>query len=178
MRESKSDTPGLLQNECFLLARFSRNITYYPHCNLLYFLFFFFLEIMRWTNFTFILLSLLIGGSLAEWSWGGDKKDSTADVADAKTELLEGEIVSEAQEKSLESNATVLDDIVDELVSRKQGRSLGGFDNFDDVYGDPTIKEALDAGDDAEARNLIKGRLCSLGLVQVSISLRYITDFM
>ncbi|XP_037870031.2 uncharacterized protein LOC119629151 [Bombyx mori] len=121
---------------------------------------------MRWTNFTFILLSLLIGGSLAEWSWGGDKKDSTADVADAKTELLEGEIVSEAQEKSLESNATVLDDIVDELVSRKQGRSLGGFDNFDDVYGDPTIKEALDAGDDAEARNLIKGRLCSLGLVQ------------
>lgn len=120
---------------------------------------------MRWLNVTFLLLPLLITYSTAEWSWGGDSK-SNDNGNDKPTELLEGEQLSEAQDKFLESNSTVLDDIVDELISSKQGRSLGG---FDDVYSDPTIKDALDSGDDIEARNLIKERLCTLGLMQVSI---------
>lgn len=121
---------------------------------------------MRWFTVTCILLPLIIASTTAEWSWGQDSKteDKNEQIS---TELLQGEEMPEAQEKSAESNSTVLDDIVDELISRKQGRSLGGFD--DEVYSDPTIKEALDAGDDAEARNLIKGRLCTLGLIQVSI---------
>ncbi|GBP35093.1 Phenoloxidase-activating factor 2 [Eumeta japonica] len=122
-----------------------------------------FVEIMRWLTITQLILGLLAASSSAEWSWGGEKGDQTDAKPTEKAQLLEGEQLPEAQEKSLQANETVLDDIVDELISSKQGRSLGG---FDDVYSDPTIKEALDAGDDLEARNLIKERLCTLGLMQ------------
>ncbi|CAH0694197.1 unnamed protein product [Spodoptera exigua] len=119
---------------------------------------------MRWSTLTFILLPIIFASTTAEWSWGGKEDSKTADESQQNASpLLQGEQLPEAQEKNFESNSTVLDDIVDELVSSKQGRSLGG---FDDVYSDPTIKEALDSGDDAEARNLIKGRLCTLGLIQ------------
>lgn len=133
---------------------------------------------MRWTKVTFLLLPTILASTNAEWSWGGEADTKTTGQPEQKpSALLEGEQLPEAQEKSFESNSTVLDDIVDELVSSKQGRSLGG---FDDVYSDPTIKDALDAGDDAEARNLIKGRLCTLGLIQVRITeFNYlITDFL
>ncbi|CAH1638748.1 unnamed protein product [Spodoptera littoralis] len=119
---------------------------------------------MRWSTITFILLPIIFASTTAEWSWGGKEDSKPADeLHQNASPLLQGEQLPEAQEKNFESNSTVLDDIVDELVSSKQGRSLGG---FDDVYSDPTIKEALDSGDDAEARNLIKGRLCTLGLIQ------------
>ncbi|XP_063363723.1 uncharacterized protein LOC134652463 [Cydia amplana] len=120
---------------------------------------------MRWFTTTSLLLALAIASTTAEWSWGGDAKDKDAKPEEKPTELLEGEEAPDADKKSSDSAGTVLDDIVDELVSNRQqqGRSLGG---FDDVYSDPTIKEALDSGDDAEARNLIKGRLCTLGLIQ------------
>uniref|UniRef100_A0A2A4JWX3 Phenoloxidase-activating factor 2 n=1 Tax=Heliothis virescens TaxID=7102 RepID=A0A2A4JWX3_HELVI len=117
---------------------------------------------MRWSTITFLLLPLILASATAEWSWGGDAKPAEK-PEEKSASLLQGEQLPEAQDKNFESNSTVLDDIVDELVSSKQGRSLGG---FDDVYSDPTIKDALDAGDDAEARNLIKGRLCTLGLIQ------------
>ncbi|XP_013140259.1 PREDICTED: uncharacterized protein LOC106104678 [Papilio polytes] len=118
---------------------------------------------MRWSLSSCLLLSITIAGVAAEWSWGNEKKTEVEQQKDKSTELLEGEHFTVAQEKSLETNETVLDGIVDELINGKQGRSLGG---FDEVYGDPTIKEALDAGDDTEARNLIKDRLCTLGLIQ------------
>lgn len=121
---------------------------------------------MRWFTLTCLMLSLIVVNTSADWSWGGDATDKEEKKTEKPSQLLQGEELPEAERKSLESNGTVLDDIVDELVSRKQGRSLGGFD--DDVYSDPTIKEALDAGDDAEARHLIKDRLCTLGLIQVS----------
>lgn len=122
---------------------------------------------MRWSLFSCLLLSVTIAVASAEWSWGDDRKNNEQDEHKEKTtELLQGEQLTVAQEKSLETNETVLDGIVDELINGKQGRSLSG---FDDVYGDPTIKEALDAGDDSEARNLIKDRLCTLGLIQVSL---------
>lgn len=119
---------------------------------------------MRLFIFCCVLL-LTIANISADWSWGGDdnKKDESNDKS---TELLQGEEMSDAQENNFNTNGTVLDGIVDELVSRSQGRSLSG---FDDVYSDPNIKEALDAGDDTEARNLIKSRLCTLGLIQVII---------
>lgn len=121
---------------------------------------------MRWSTITLLILSISCA-TKAEWSWGADSNTKQAENDDQKsTSLLQGEQLPEAEKKQFETNGTVLDDIVDELVSSKQGRSLGG---FDDVYSDPTIKDALDAGDDAEARNLIKGRLCTLGLIQVRI---------
>ncbi|CAH2091253.1 unnamed protein product [Euphydryas editha] len=108
------------------------------------------------------VLLLAIVNISADWSWGGDENKKNENNNES-TELLQGEEISNAQDKNFNTNGTVLDDIVDELVSSKQGRSLSG---FDDVYSDPTIKEALDSGDDTEARNLIKGRLCTLGLIQ------------
>jgi len=58
--------------------------------------------------------------------------------------------------------------VVDEiLVSQRQGRALQG---YDEVYSDPNVQEALQKGDDGEARNIIKDRLCYLGLMQVGIS--------
>ncbi|KAG6442250.1 hypothetical protein O3G_MSEX002251 [Manduca sexta] len=120
---------------------------------------------MRWTKNILLLLPILISTCSAEWSWSADSKDTAQEQTKDTPDLLQDEHLPEPQ-GSLAPNNTVLDDIVDELVSRKQGRSLGGFDGVDDVYSDPTIKDALDAGDDAEARNLIKGRLCTLGLIQ------------
>lgn len=49
------------------------------------------------------------------------------------------------------------------LASNRQGRNLDG---FDEVYSDPTVQDALQKGDDTEARNLIKDKLCTLGLMQ------------
>ncbi|CAH0584213.1 unnamed protein product [Chrysodeixis includens] len=119
---------------------------------------------MRWSTVTFLLLPIIFAYATADWSWGADGDSKPSEQVDQKdTSLLQGEQIPETQERRFESNSTVLDDIVDELVSGKQGRSLGG---FDDVYSEPTIKDALEAGDNAEARNLIKGRLCTLGLIQ------------
>lgn len=52
-------------------------------------------------------------------------------------------------------------------MSQRQGRALQG---YDEVYSDPNVQEALQKGDDGEARNIIKDRLCYLGLMQVGIS--------
>ena len=57
-----------------------------------------------------------------------------------------------------------LEDVIDEILSsNRQGRNVDG---LDDVYSDPSVKEALLNGDDAQARNLIREKLCSLGLMQ------------
>lgn len=56
------------------------------------------------------------------------------------------------------------DDLIDSiLASNRQGRNLDG---FDEVYSDPTVQDALQKGDDSQARNLIKDKLCTLGLMQ------------
>jgi len=56
------------------------------------------------------------------------------------------------------------DDIIDEIII--QGRNGRNVDGLDDVYSDPTVKEALLNGDDVQARNLIREKLCDLGLMQ------------
>jgi hypothetical protein len=56
------------------------------------------------------------------------------------------------------------DEVIDEIInSSRQGRNLDG---LDDVYSDPTVKEALLSGDDTQARNLIRDKLCTLGLME------------
>lgn len=57
-----------------------------------------------------------------------------------------------------------IDDVIDSILdSNRQGRNLDG---FDEVYSDPTVQDALQKGDDSQARNLIKDKLCTLGLMQ------------
>lgn len=56
------------------------------------------------------------------------------------------------------------DEVIDEIInSSRQGRNLDG---LDDVYADPSVKEALQNGDDTQARNLIRDKLCTLGLME------------
>lgn len=66
-----------------------------------------------------------------------------------------------AQQNGTETTA---EDVIEEiLVSNRQGRNIDG---LDDVYSDPVVKEALANGDDTQARNLIRDKLCELGLMQ------------
>lgn len=70
------------------------------------------------------------------------------------------------QEYSQGGNVTdaSFDDVIDEIIdSSRQGRNIEG---LDEVYADPTVKQALLKGDDTEARNLIREKLCNLGLME------------
>lgn len=63
-----------------------------------------------------------------------------------------------------EDQQFTVDDVIDSiLASSRQGRNLDG---FDEVYSDPTVQNAIQKGDDTQARNLIKEKLCTLGLMQ------------
>lgn len=99
------------------------------------------------------------------WSWGGGS--SSSDVNGSPKDPIEPTAEDyEAAETSFEPvNATSVDNVVDTiLVSNRQGRNVEG---LDEIYQDPNVKQALDSGDDTQARNVIKDRLCRLGLMQV-----------
>jgi hypothetical protein len=59
---------------------------------------------------------------------------------------------------------TTIDDVIEEIIdSSRQGRNIEG---LDEVYQDPTVMQALTVGDDVQARNLIRDKLCDLGLME------------
>lgn len=76
---------------------------------------------------------------------------------------IEKQLIQEYSGNSTAIDATA-DDVIEEIISSsRQGRNIEG---LDDIYSDSTIKEALDNGNEIEARNLIRDKLCSLGLMQ------------
>ncbi|GAB0100771.1 Peptidase S1 domain-containing protein [Sergentomyia squamirostris] len=114
----------------------------------------------------YLSLAPLVAANEGTWSWGGSDKDSRKDetVKIDQVELLMGEEKSPIRRSSNVDNDTLVDEIVDSiLTSSRQGRNIDG---FDEVYSDPSVKEAIQNGDDVEARNIIKDKLCSLGLMQ------------
>lgn len=63
---------------------------------------------------------------------------------------------------SFNENTTV-DTVIDTiLMTGRQGRNLDG---FDDVYNDASVQNAINNGDDRQARNVIRDKLCTLGLM-------------
>lgn len=59
---------------------------------------------------------------------------------------------------------TTFDDVIEEIIdSSRQGRNIDG---LDEVYSDEAVKLALMSGDDTQARNLIRDKLCDLGLME------------
>lgn len=118
------------------------------------------------TYLVFLICALSARQLLAEvkedgqsWSWN-DNGEQLADQVP-----LEDTIASETLEQPM-FNVTNIDDVVDAILdSSRQGRNLK---EFDEVYTDPSLQEAIQKGDDNEARNLIRDKLCSLGLMQVS----------
>lgn len=96
------------------------------------------------------------------WSWNDEPSKQ---IEDSYSPEIPDLFASPSEPISQQQNATEVDQIVDHiLTSTRQGRNVDG---FDDVYSDPNIQNALQNGDDGEARNLIKERLCSLGLMKV-----------
>lgn len=125
-------------------------------------------------KFAFALAAILfLHSSQAQeklWSWNGDDNDQNSQQSDQKA-LNQFEqyqpSASEYIESAVQLNDTDVEKVVDEiLTSSRLGRALDG---FGEVYSDPTIQDVLQKGDDGEARNIIKEKLCSLGLMQVKI---------
>lgn len=118
---------------------------------------------------TFYIVALLLHTISAEeseesWAWGSKDK---------KEEKIEGRQNSEqpiyydtdVAEDQLILNDTEVEGLIDEILSStRQGRNLKG---YDEVYTDPDVQDAIQKGDESEARNVIKERLCALGLVGV-----------
>nr|CAH7727080.1 unnamed protein product [Callosobruchus chinensis] len=104
------------------------------------------------------------------WSWNNNQKsESNSAPSNAQTsenqqfDLFEA-MPSDHLETAVQLNSTEAEKVVDEiLTSTREGRALDG---LDELYTDPNVQEALQNGDDGQARNVIKDRLCYLGLVQ------------
>ena len=57
--------------------------------------------------------------------------------------------------------------LIDSIVSSsRQGRALEQ-DGYNQVASDPQVRQALEAGNDSEARHFIREKLCNLGLMTV-----------
>jgi hypothetical protein len=93
---------------------------------------------------------------------------------DRKPRILnrrEGEASTTIERQHIESfnttsYDTTIDDVIEEIIdSSRQGRNIEG---LDEVYQDPTVMQALTVGDDVQARNLIRDKLCDLGLMECS----------
>ncbi|XP_071450718.1 uncharacterized protein [Hetaerina americana] len=56
------------------------------------------------------------------------------------------------------------------LGAGREGRALDG---FQEVYEDPKVRQAIDAGDDAHARQHIRDKLCSLGLMACGLDAKH-----
>jgi hypothetical protein len=62
--------------------------------------------------------------------------------------------------------------LIDSIVSSsRQGRVLQQ-DGYNQVASDPQVRQAIEAGNDSEARHFIREKLCNLGLMAVSVTLR------
>lgn len=121
---------------------------------------------MRLLIYTSALICILIiRTSQAEeqgWSWGEKSKDST-ETKSVENPTQKQEDLQKSEERS---DSTEIDDVVDTILnSGREGKSLDG---FDELYSDPNVQDVLQKGDDGEARNIIKDKLCSLGLMEAS----------
>jgi hypothetical protein len=60
--------------------------------------------------------------------------------------------------------------LIDSIVSSsRQGRALEQ-DGYNQVASDPQVRQALEAGNDSEARHFIREKLCNLGLMTVGVA--------
>nr|CAD7449297.1 unnamed protein product [Timema bartmani] len=107
----------------------------------------------------FLCLLVLSGSTIAEsndWSW-----DKTADSNKNEQQfgVADGIFITEEPLVNQSVAASVIDEI---LLSSRQGRNLEG---YDEVYKDPNVQQAIQEGDDSQARQYIRDKLCGLGLM-------------
>ncbi|XP_039488528.1 uncharacterized protein LOC120449902 isoform X2 [Drosophila santomea] len=117
---------------------------------------------------------LLATASLAEESnWGNEwapMEDAmtsrrSVDTKPAEQSDIQGRYLVH---ESIQSNSTTqIDEVIEQLInSRREGRNLG---EYDAVYADGNIDQALQQGNDLQARNLIRDKLCGLGLMSCDV---------
>jgi len=109
----------------------------------------------------------------ADSNWGNEWAPMEADSmlsrrsADANPPAEDTQGRNYAVHESTQSNATEIDTVIDQLInSRREGRNLG---EYDAVYADGNIDQALQQGNDLQARNLIRDKLCGLGLMECDV---------
>lgn len=127
--------------------------------------------------FVAVLIAALVGATLAgdSWAWGSAAEDLEAkqEIRESKLERRSADADKTKEEDvqgrnfggidAIYSNDTSIEEVIEEILrGRREGRTLG---EYDQVYADANIQNALNSGDDSQARNLIKDKLCSLGLM-------------
>lgn len=116
---------------------------------------------------TAIVLSYSVLAEDTSWNWSGSKDEQVSYQVEQNPEYSKDIEASPSEyvENNIQLNSTSVEQVIDEILSStRQGKALNG---FDEVYSDPNIQDVLEKGDDSEARNLIKKRLCHLGLMKV-----------
>lgn len=115
-----------------------------------------------------IFIAHLVKCQEKSWNWEGDKPEQISLEAEQNPEYVEDFQASPSEyvESNLQVNSSTAEKVIDEILSStRQGKAVSG---FDEIYSDPNIQDVLQKGDESEARNLIKERLCYLGLMQVN----------
>ncbi|XP_050301446.1 uncharacterized protein LOC126739699 isoform X1 [Anthonomus grandis grandis] len=124
---------------------------------------------MKFLSAPWALLLLLTVTSAEQngWSWNQNEETPSQNSNEEIQNIAMSSFDLEpAATENFEQNTTDVEKVIDEiLVSQRQGRALQG---YDEIYSDPNVQEVLQKGDDGEARNVIKERLCYLGLMQCS----------
>lgn len=102
-------------------------------------------------------------------SWSVPAQDSMLSkrAADADAEPKQGEEDVQgrnyAVHEPIYSNETDINQLIDQIItSRREGRILNEYDR---VYEDGNVDQALMQGNDMQARNLVRDKLCALGLM-------------
>ncbi|XP_018802350.1 PREDICTED: uncharacterized protein LOC108977211 isoform X2 [Bactrocera latifrons] len=139
---------------------------------------------MRLTHHLAVMAAILLAGSALsnaeESAWGGGwepTKESMLSRRSAEPEKSDAAAVQPVEvqgrnygvHEAINSNDTNTDlnAIIDQIInSRREGRILG---DYDQVYADGNIDQALQQGDDLQARNLIRDKLCGLGLMSCDV---------
>ncbi|XP_065093744.1 uncharacterized protein LOC135714336 isoform X3 [Ochlerotatus camptorhynchus] len=105
------------------------------------------------TTAALVVLMAIAATNADEWNW-----------LNSGEAFMEDLIREKRQEGSQNVTEVADDDIINYILdSGRQGRSLEG---FDEIYTDPSVMQAIQNSDDVEARNIIKEKLCALGLMQ------------
>ncbi|XP_073843388.1 uncharacterized protein isoform X2 [Musca autumnalis] len=125
---------------------------------------------LQWAVLASVLLAVTITTIQAEepsWSsssWSSVKESMLARrsaEAEAKQEDVQGR--NYAVHEEIFSNETSVNELIEQLItSRREGRILN---DYDQVYADGNVDQALMQGDDMQARNIVRDKLCSLGLM-------------
>lgn len=92
-------------------------------------------------------------------------KSDDSNASDGWSWVADGADVG-SQDNQNKSSDAIVEDI---LTSSRQGRNLDS--SYTEVYDDPQVQQALQAGNETSARHYIKERLCNLGLMTVSLVL-------